>query len=139
MPPPSRRLGNLIRFLKAWEGFSSSGLGGVGIAQVSLIHSNSKLLRIEGIRGGHTRSHTRRSYVNFSDFFGKHAIRGVIRGGHTRPGFLRGLPYVSQPYAKAIRGIFFDSFFYYKILYFYNNNNNNNNWGSYPLFLTLIL
>ena len=58
VPPPSGRSGNLIRFLKAWEGFSSSGLGGVGIAQVSLIHSNSKLLKMEGIRGGHTRSHT---------------------------------------------------------------------------------
>ena len=103
-----------MRFLKAWEGFSSSGLGGVGIAQVSLIHSNSKLLKMEGIRGGHTRSHTRRSYVKVSVFFlDKHAIRGVIRGvirgGHTWTCSSRGLPYVSQPYAKAMRGYFFDS------------------------------
>ena len=116
MPPPSGRLGNLIRFLKAWEGFSSSGLGGVGIAQVSLIHSNSKLLKMEGIRGGHTRSHTRRSYVKFSDFFfDKHAICGVIRevmrGGQTKPGLLRGLPYGSQPYADAILEIFLLFFF----------------------------
>ena len=90
VPPPSGRLGNLIRFLKAWEVFSSSGLGGVGIAQVSLIHSNSKLLKMEGIRGGHTRSHTRRSYVKFLDFF------------------LINMPYAesyAKSYAEVIRGL----------------------------------
>ena len=90
VPPPSGRSGNLIRFLKAWEGFSSSGLGGVGIAQVSLIHSNSKLLKMEGIRGGHTRSHTRRSYVKFLDFF------------------LINMPYAesyAKSYAEVIRGL----------------------------------
>ena len=89
VPPPSGRLGNLIRFLKAWEVFSSSGLGGVGIAQVSLIHSNSKLLKMEGIRGGHTRSHTRRSYVKFLEFF------------------LINMPYAesyAKSYAEVIRG-----------------------------------
>ena len=114
--PPSGRLGNLIRFLKAWEVFSSSGLGGVGIAQVSVIHSNSKLLKMEGIRGGHTRRSYTEPYAEVirkisGIFFDKHAIRGVIRKvirrGHTWTGSSRGLPYVSQPYAKAIRGNFF--------------------------------
>ena len=90
MLPPSGWLGNLIRFLEAWEVFSSSALSGVGIAQVSVIHSNSKLLKMEGIHGGHTRSHTWRSYVRFLVFF------------------LINMPYAesyAKSYAEVIRGL----------------------------------
>ena len=93
-PPPYCRLGNLIRFLKAWEVFSSSGLGGVGIAQVSVIHSNSKLLKMEGIRGGHTR----RSYTEpYAEVIRK--ISGF---------FLINMPYAesyAKSYAEVIRGL----------------------------------
>ena len=61
----------------------------MGIAQVSLIHSNSKLLKMEGIHGGSYAKVIREGHTqNQRIFSDKHAIRGSY----------------ANPYAEVIRG-----------------------------------